>query len=139
MILLEQNTVNDVFLTLKEKSTLITPEYLFKFVNDITFEEKIFLAANISTATDRYDEFLIELVSSNSENLYSGKIYLKDSGFYHYYVYEQEVSSPQNLDPTLTTTQVECGKVLVNGAVREITYIEYPNTNTDDNYQYLRD
>ncbi len=73
MIKLEQNTINDVVLTLREMTTISNPFYLFEFVSDDTNESKVFTASDVSTNKGRYNEFKIEL-SDGTERLPKGGI-----------------------------------------------------------------
>ena len=88
MILLNQNTTNDVVLTLKELTTISNPYYLFEFISDDTNVAKLFTGADISTNVNRYNEFIIEL-TSGTEDLLDSVIKLPLKGFYKYNVYSQ--------------------------------------------------
>ena len=113
MILINKNSNNYLWLTLAEKTTLSNPTYLFKFTNDLTKECVRFIcSANLSTNTQRYDEFLIT-ETSGTNNYTSGVITLSPTGFWKYEVYEQ--SSTTNLNEALSTGLVESGKVNVQG------------------------
>ena len=111
MIVLEDGISNKVALTLTEKATLSTPYYLFSVVNDDTNEALLFTANDISSNTNRYNEFLIE-VNLSPINLLDGKIELTTKGYYKYYIYEQ--ASPTNLDLNNVTGLVENGKLYYN-------------------------
>ena len=115
MIKLEQNTVNDVVLTLREMTTISNPFYLFEFVSDDTNESKVFTASDVSTNKGRYNEFKIEL-SDGTEDLLNGVIKLPLKGFYQYHIYSQV--SETNLDLANITELVEVGKVYVNGDIK---------------------
>ena len=113
MIQINKASVNTVVLTLTELVTLAVPKFLFEFKNDQDNSLKYFIAADVSSYTDRFNKFLIE--ESTTEAPLTGKIELELTGFYSYRVFEQLSSS--NLDPTLcdNTTPLETGKVLVIG------------------------
>lgn len=113
MIQINKASVNTVVLTLTELVTLATPKFLFEFKNDQNNSLKYFIAADVSSYTDRYNKFLIE--ESTTETPLTGKIELELTGFYSYKVFEQ--LSTTNLDPALSdnTTPLEIGKVLVIG------------------------
>lgn len=111
MLLIYKGQTNNVALTLKEKTTLTTPFYLFSLINDSTKEEKLFLASDISSFKDRYNEFVIE--ENSTEDLLSGKVKLTLEGFYTYRIYEQESST--NVNKSLTGNLVEVGKALIFG------------------------
>ena len=60
MILINRGQNNTVALTLKEKSTLTNPYYLWKFTNDTTKQIKRFIVPELSnTHTDRYNKFTV--------------------------------------------------------------------------------
>lgn len=114
-------------MTLSEKSTLTTPYYLFQFTSDLSGEIVVFLASDLSSATGRYNEFLIT-ETSGTVNYSSGTIELNPTGQWTYKVYEQTSSSNlivQNSDNY--PSYVEMGIVRVKGN-SESTY-----TDTTDN------
>ena len=112
MILLLTATTNTVELTLKEKSTLATPYYLFEFTNDSSKTPLLFTAADNSLNKDRYNSFNITL-TGGTVNYSAGTIGNLNSGFYQYNIYEQ--TAQYNLYVSATTSTVETGKVLVSG------------------------
>lgn len=111
-------------MTLTEKSTLTTPYFLFNFVSDVTKESVNFIAQDLSSYTDRYNQFLIT-ETSGTTNYTSGTIELNPTGTWTYKVYEQ--TSSTNLNPLLADNQtpLEVGIVKVVGT--QTTYI----TNSD--------
>ena len=111
MIRLQQNTVNNVVLTLNELTTIDTPYYLFQFISDDTNNHKIFTGIDISINKNRFNEFNIELTAS-SEDLLNSVVKLPLKGFYKYNVYSQVSST--NLDLNNITELVETGKVYVD-------------------------
>lgn len=98
MITIIKGSLNDVVVTLQERSLLDTKIYIFVVVRDLTNETIIFTATNISDNITRYDEFLIEEVAAGSVDFTDGKINLAP-GAYTYQVYEAPIESPQDLDP----------------------------------------
>jgi hypothetical protein len=109
MIKIIQGQTNIVVLTLKEKTTLTNPKYLFVFKNDQTNVESKFIADDESQYSDRYNRFAIK-EKSNPDPL-DGEIRLSLDGFYTYIIYEQ--ISNTNLNPANATKVVETGKVQV--------------------------
>jgi hypothetical protein len=103
---------NNVALTLKENTTISNPNYLFQFINATSLEEVVFIASDTSNFKDRYNLFVIQLVAKNAINLLNGQIYLNDTGYWTYNIYQQ--ASPTNLNLELTGALVETGKVLYN-------------------------
>jgi len=81
------DTTDNIVVTLKEKSVLINPYYLFVFQHITTKQIISFIAGtDLSVYPDRYSEFAVSL------SLFTV------SGQYVYHVYEQ--ASNSNLDPT---------------------------------------
>ena len=111
MIFIRQNTTNNVPLTLNELATISPFDVLFEFTNDTTGDSKIFAAQDVSPATERYNRF--NIIESTSENLYVGQVELDPVGYWSYTIYEMNVSSPPDLDPTNAIKILEVGKVLV--------------------------
>lgn len=129
LLYLKQNTVNDVVLTLREKSLLwtysaITPFYLFEFTSPTTNSSLRFVADNISSlsAQDSYDEFHIITTASTYTNLSAGTISLNPAIFWEYNVYEQ--TNQYNFDTTQTVSCVEKGKVFYSAATQDFGYIK---------------
>lgn len=111
MILINQNSTNNVTLTLNELATSPTYSVLFEFVNDTTHTSKLFSSPDISTATDRYNRFLI--TENVNENLNIGTVSLSPAGYWSYTCYEMPVQSPPDLNPSNAIKILERGKVLV--------------------------
>ncbi len=101
MIHFTKNESSEIVLTLKEKQTLTTPNYLFYFKSRGTNQEVAFVvlnAADTSAYKDRFNEFTIVVND-----------YFEDSpeGDWEYKIYEQTSSS--NTDPDLATNLLEVG------------------------------
>jgi len=127
MIKINKNSSNTVVLTLNEKKTLDSPIWLFRFSSLSTRVDKIFLAADVSTEKQRFNEFTI--VEDPTEDLLNGTPDLDPPGLWGYEIYEQ--TSTTNLDYLLATTLVETGFVRVIGAAETVTkYIDQPTTYT---------
>lgn len=88
---------NTVCLTLKEKSLIGTPTYLFEFENNSTHDKYYCIAADTSEYKDRFNLFTIT-VQTTAPNALLGQLKLPIAGEFEYRVYEQ--SSTTNLDPT---------------------------------------
>lgn len=106
MIHFTKNSSSEIVLTLNEKQTLSTPNYLFWFKSRGTNQEVAFVvlnAADTSGFKDRFNEFTI-----NVNN------YFIDSpeGDWEYKIYEQ--TSTSNIDPTLATNLLEVGIMRLN-------------------------
>lgn len=106
MIVITKNSANTVVVTLEEKRTITSAYYLFKFAHDQSSSISYCIPTDTSAYTERYNKFTIT-DQANPAPL-SGQVNL-NTGFYHYYIYEQ--ASSTNLDPT-GLTLVEQGKAL---------------------------
>lgn len=109
MLLLTRGQDNDVIVTLKENQTLEVPNFLFVFTNDQTGGVTSCIAANISEFENRYNEFII--TEKDSPDNLAGEVSLKNTGFYHYDIYEQ--NSDTNLNPDNAINLLETGKAKV--------------------------
>jgi hypothetical protein len=103
-ILINQNTVNSLTFTLKEKTTLSSPIYLFQFRNVTEKVSYYCIMADTSLYKDRYNEFLF---TEGTDLPLVGELKLGAGGQYEYFAFEQ--LSTTNLDPTLSTGLVESG------------------------------
>lgn len=130
MIFITKNSTNDVYLTLREKSSIALSSttavtyYLFNFRNDQTQQDLYFIPVAI-TSTTRYDWFRITETGSTSVNLTGGTVSLNPNYFFSYFVYEN-LTNPYNLYLTGTTgVLIESGKVLVSGGTYQSVFIRY--------------
>jgi hypothetical protein len=116
MIVLNQNATNNVYLTLSESVTLTaaTVYFLFRFVDETTKDEVLFIASDVSTNTIRYNLFNITLTASTASNIdyTNGIISLSPFGKWTYEVYNQLSST--NLDLNNASGPIEKGIVTVN-------------------------
>jgi hypothetical protein len=121
MIHLTKGETNTVILTLTEKQTLTTPNYLFRFVNRTTGAEINFVKTNASDVSQykyRFNQFSV-VTSSYFSN--------SPSGEWLYYVYEQ--TSATNKDETKATGMLEQGIMRLNESdAFEYTQHEPENT-----------
>lgn len=103
MINLTAGTTANVYLTLREKATLSSPNYLFLFTQRTTNRVVAFVkksSDDVSPHPERYNLFLFDV-----DQLFCGEI-----GEYHYRIHEQ--ASGSNLDPE------NAGKLLESGMAR---------------------
>lgn len=90
MIQLTINESKNIILTLTEKETISTPNYLFRFLNRSTNVDVKFVLVNakdLSLFKDRFNKFLI--VTDN---------YFSKVGQYTYYVYQQTSATNTDID-----------------------------------------
>ena len=106
MIHLTKNSSSEIVLTLTEKQTLTTPNYLFWFKSRGTNQEVAFVLLNADDTSgfkDRFNEFTID-VNDYFEN--------SPEGDWEYKIYEQ--TSTSNTDPDLATNILEVGIMRLN-------------------------
>lgn len=120
----------NIIVTLTEKATLDEPYYLFIFVHTLTKQEvtKIFAPADDeSDYPDRYNKFTID-----TSVLFPAAT--SPVGEWLYEAYEQE--SAVNVDPTLATSLVESGKLILYPATADVYEMEeYNEQQTFKSYQ----
>lgn len=86
-------------ITVTELTTIQNPKYLFEFIEEQSDDKVYCILENVSTATERFDEFVI---------VDGVDVTFPYSGFYSYKVYQQE--SDSNLNPDLSDGLVEEGR-----------------------------
>lgn len=106
-----KNTTNEVVLTLTEKATQTTHDWLFEFKNETTGVIKYCSAVDISLYPARYNEFVI--IDSSTEDPSNGTLDFSLTGTWSYKVYEMPVASPPSLTPTGYLAICETGSVKV--------------------------
>ena len=106
---------NTVVLTLSEKSTLLSPEYLIEFTSNLAGSKtsKVVALTDISYYVESYNKFII--TESNTEDLQNSIVYLSPVGKWSYIVYEMESSSPRNMNTADAVGIVETGICEVEG------------------------
>lgn len=117
MILINKGTNNLVIFTLKEKTTLPNPKYLFEFCNSQTNESVTCIAADTSDYPERFNSF--EIVEIANPNPLLAQVELTPSGFWEYNVYAQDTTT--NLVPANANELVETGIAYIVGTA-ETTY-----------------
>ena len=121
MIHLTKGETNTVILTLTEKQTLTSPNYLFRFTNRTTGAEVVFVKTNASDSSAykyRFNQFSI---------ITSGFFSNQPSGEWLYYIYEQ--ASATNRDYTKSTGLLEQGIMRLNES-ESFAYTQHEPENT---------
>jgi hypothetical protein len=122
MIHLIKGQVNKIILTLSEKATLTSPNWLFYFKSRNTNETVAFVILNnadLSAYQERFNAFNITVSSYFANKL---------PGEWSYQIYEQTSSS--NLIPSQATSMVESGQATLNDT-SQFSFTTYSNqTNT---------
>ena len=98
-------------LTLKEKTTINDPVYLFEFISDTTRVSNTCISTDISISGSARDRANIFLITEGVDDRENGSLILTNPGSYRYLVREQ--TSATNLDITLSGAIVERGKMLL--------------------------
>ena len=102
MLRILKDSTSNLIVTVTELTTVSPVYYLFEFEHEQSFLKYYCILANISLATERYDEFdIIDGVDVNFDY----------DGYYTYRIYQQISST--NLDPTLSDGIVEEGRAHV--------------------------
>lgn len=113
MISIEKGQTNSVVFTLKEKSVLSNPTYIFVFTDDDTKIVKTFSMANTSNWIRRYDRFNLIEAGTQSEDLSNGIVSL-NYGWGSYKVYETSFTQSV-LTATTSGVILETGRYQVEG------------------------
>ena len=103
MIAINKSSSNEVVVTVKEKSLLTSPSYLFEFINDSSQATKKY-CIGVETSTAWEDRSKFTITETATPNPLLGQVTLI-KGDYHYNIYEQ--ASSTNLDPTGLTNVEE--------------------------------
>ena len=116
MIHLNRETVNTIYATLTEKTTINPVFYIFKFTNENTDKSIEFLSAELSTNITRYNKFNVTTTDTLlNQDVDNGIIYLTEEGQYSYVVFEATADDIIAWTGTTTTlATVETGKVFLS-------------------------
>jgi len=102
MLRIQKNSTTSLIVTVTELTTVSPVYYLFEFEHQQSFDKEYCILTNISTNTERYDEFsLVDGVD----------VTFPYDGYYIYRIYQQ--TSSVNLDPELSDGLVEEGRAHV--------------------------
>lgn len=126
MIVLSPTQSNKVVVTLKEKSTLLSPFYTWEIENQNSFD-KIYICPDNFTLSPYYDAFTIS-VGTPSTFTSSVTIDLVP-GEYHYKVYE--TTNQYDLGLTSSVKEVEVGLLFVSGTFSLNDIISFTESNDD--------
>lgn len=121
MIYLTKGQTSDVIVTLTEKQTLSSPNYLFYFINRSDNDTVAFVKLNntdTSAYKDRFNKFSINASAYFNNTL---------AGEWTYYIYEQ--ASTSNVNPDLATSLLETGILRLDDSTT-FEFTEYETNNT---------
>lgn len=129
MVIIDKNTNTTFTLGNLWTGNIVTPYYLFEFKNEVSYDTVCFIAADNSTAQERYSEFTI--TETTGTPIYtSGTIELSPAGTWLCRVFEQ--TSNTNLNPSLASNNNPLKTFLVRVRGTEVSYDR--NNSTDITY-----
>jgi hypothetical protein len=109
---IEKNTVNNICVTLSERSQLLDPYYLIVFTNKFDLDGSSVSCSLQATSNIRYD--LIVITETTNPDAFQGEVYLIE-GEWSYSVYESTLPTLDVLDTT--------GRILQRGFIVVTTQI----------------
>lgn len=147
MILIEKNSYNMVALSLKEKSTLQNPYYLFVFKNNANDIQKLFTCSYSAYTINSERCYIFEILETLSEDLLNGMVYLSgNSAQMNYEIYESEVPFYSNALYSYNLclfdgnsgifSNTECYQEIWNGNVLRLTDLQGVTINPTGSYGY---
>lgn len=131
MISITKNTLNKVALTLSEKASSPTSDFLLELINDIVgTPSKRVIALYDTGGFPRANIF--EIQENATEDLANSIVCLSPTGQWTYNAYEMTPGSPRNMDPAQAIKIVETGICLVNdpGETKNNFFDEDENKNS---------
>ena len=115
MLIIAKSGTTPLIVTVTELTTIANPNYLFEFIHEQSFKSYVCILSNISSSTERYDEFiLIDGIDVDFEY----------NGSYTYNIYQQ--TSAINTDVNNTDGIVETGRAEVIEAAAANIFYESP-------------
>ena len=137
MLLIKRNEINNLAVTVSRHKTIGSPNYLFSFLHIMSKETVQFFPKNISTSTNRYDEF--QFHEGREPANYIGDIpyeIFPFEGQYYYSIYE--CFNTGSTDPQFAYQKLEEGRALVEDSqvTPEYTYTYESENENNANYIY---
>ena len=127
MFLIKKGERNELVVSVSLNKTLPNPTYLFSFTHILSKETIRFIPQNISTATNRFDEFVFFESQYENLNVVPPRVTFPYDGQYYYSIYEQV--STTNLNPLLAFNKVAEGRTLIEDLCVVDPYYEYISPN----------
>jgi hypothetical protein len=119
-------TAENVALSLKEKTTIVTPIYLFEFQSDQTKTSNTCICADISVFGAARNRSNLFNITEGVDDRLNSSLILFNEGRYNYIVREQE--STTNLDANLSGAIVQRGIMLLLSSPEISNFIEHDLT-----------
>lgn len=114
MLKITKNSINNLYVTVTENTTLDPAYYLMSlYSNDNTDARVVRFSGDSSTNTQRWNIFTLEEISAANEDLESAKINLIAGGSYDYVIYETSAATGTSI---VNAGVVEKGLLKVEGA-----------------------
>lgn len=114
MLIINKNTVNDLYVTVTDRTTLSSPNYLMSLYNNDNRSKKVVrFTANTSTNIERVDIFELTETTSANEDLENGWINLNSGSTYDYTIYETSATTGTSIS---NLSAVETGLLKVSGS-----------------------
>ena len=117
---------NVVVVTLSEKISIASPNYLFEFINNQTQQKYYCIQSDTSLYPERYNKFNI-VVKTTTPTPLNGEINIPLGDEYTYNIYEQVSST--NLNPALSGSIVENGLMTYDKTIT--SRVEFVSTQTE--------
>jgi hypothetical protein len=114
----------NVSLTLKEKTTITDPIYLFEFISDSTKQSNTCICQDVSTIGAARDRSNLFNITEGTDDRLNSSLILFNAGRYHYIIRQQ--TSATNLDTSLSGNIVERGIMLL-ADFETSQYIQHEN------------
>ena len=136
MLLIKRNEINDLAVTVSKHKTIASPYYLFSFQHIMSKETVQFFPKNISTSTNRYDEF--QFHEGQEPNSYTGDIpyeIFPFEGQYYYSIYECFTTG--NTNPQFAYEKLEEGRAIVEDSQVPDPYTFTYQSDNENNANYI--
>jgi hypothetical protein len=119
-------TTENVALSLKEKTTIAEPIYLFEFQSDQTKTSNTCICQDVSIFGAARNRSNLFNITEGVDDRLNSSLILFNEGRYNYIVREQE--SPTNLDPELSGAIVQRGIMVLLASPESSNFIEHDLT-----------
>ena len=136
MLVIRKNQNNKMVVSVSSHKTISNPNYLFSFQHILSGEKVRFFPKNISTSTNRYDEF--EFNEGTEPLNYTGDIpyeIFPYPGQYYYGIYETFTTASTN--PSYAFSKLEEGRAIIEDNNNPDPYSYTYVSGNEDNSNYV--
>lgn len=130
MLLLKKYSRNNLVVTVSQNKTIANPYYLFSFTHIMSKTTYRFYPKNVSTHTERYDEFQFDENDVTNLNLNIPSVNFEYDGQYYYSIYEMSSSATTN--PSNAVSKLEEGRALMIDNFVPEQYEEFISSNENN-------